>query len=76
MVVKRLSTWQALIVASQLGFVLAAGVATGLIVGWYLDSVLNTSPVFTVIGALAGMIAGLISCVQIARAAQRNGRSE
>ncbi|MGI5835249.1 MAG: AtpZ/AtpI family protein [Chloroflexota bacterium] len=73
---KRLTTWQALIVASQLGFVLAASVGIGLYAGWYLDSVLNTSPVFAIIGALAGMVAGILSCVQIVRASTGNGPSE
>lgn len=73
---KRLSAWQALIVASQLGFVLAAGVGIGLLAGRYLDSVLNTSPVFTISGAVAGMVAGIISCVQIVRTTMGNGPSE
>jgi F0F1-type ATP synthase assembly protein I len=65
--VRNLTVWQALIVASQLGFVLAAGVAIGLLAGWYLDSVTHTSPLFTMLGALLGMISGLYSCVQIVR---------
>lgn len=64
---RNLTVWQALIVASQLGFVLAAGVAIGLVAGWYLDSVIHTSPLLTVIGALLGMIGGLYSCAQIVR---------
>jgi F0F1-type ATP synthase assembly protein I len=65
--VRNLTVWQALIVASQLGFVLAAGVAIGLLAGWYLYSVTHTSPLFTMLGALLGMISGLYSCVQIVR---------
>lgn len=73
---RNLSVWQALIVASQLGFVLAAGVAVGLFAGWYLDSVAHTSPLFTMLGALLGMIGGLYSCVQIVRDILGRGQSQ
>jgi ATP synthase protein I len=64
---KNLRTWQALLVASQIGFVLAAGVAIGLFLGWYLDSVLNTSPIFAMLGALAGVAAGIHSSLRMVR---------
>ncbi len=74
---RNLRVWQAVVVASQLGFVLAAAVAIGLFAGWYLDSIMHTSPVFVIIGALAGMAAGVYSCAQIVRDVMRNdGSSE
>ncbi|MGE5619379.1 MAG: AtpZ/AtpI family protein [Sphingomonadaceae bacterium] len=69
---RNLRVWQAVAVASQLGFVLAAAVAIGLFAGWYLDSIMYTSPVFVVIGALIGMAAGLYSCARIVRDMQRS----
>ncbi len=72
---KNLRLWQTVVVVSQLGFVLAAGVAIGLFAGWYLDSLAHTSPFLTILGALAGMAAGLYSCARIARDFLGNGRS-
>lgn len=72
---RNLSVWQALIVASQLGFVLAAGVTVGLFAGWYLDSITHTSPLFIMLGALLGMIAGLYGCAQMVRDVLGKGRS-
>jgi ATP synthase protein I len=73
---KDLKTWQALLVASQIGFVLAAGVAIGLFLGWYLDSVLNTSPIFAMLGALAGAASGGYSALRMVRVITRKGPSE
>jgi len=72
---RNLSVWQAVVVASQVGFVMAAAVAIGLFAGWYIDSILNTSPVFTAIGALVGFAGGIYSCLQLIREIQRNDRS-
>lgn len=73
---RNLRVWQAVIVASQLGFVLAAAVAIGLLAGWYLDSLMHTSPVFMIIGALVGLAGGVYSCIQIVQDTMRDGRSE
>ncbi|HEX9014654.1 MAG TPA: AtpZ/AtpI family protein [Chloroflexota bacterium] len=64
---KNLSTVQALLIVSQIGFAFAAAVAVGLLAGGWLDSVLHTSPLFVVLGALAGTGAGIASAVQLAR---------
>ncbi len=69
---RNLSVWQAVAIASQVGFVMAAAVAIGLFAGWYLDSLMHTSPVFTALGAFVGMAGGIFSCVQIVRDLQRN----
>jgi len=73
---KNLRTWQAVAIASQLGFAFAASVAIGVFVGWYLDSILNTSPILTILGALLGLASGVYSCIQIARFLQRGGPSD
>ncbi len=71
-----LSTWEALIIVSQIGFSFAAAVVIGLFVGRYIDSVTNLSPIFTVVGALLGTVAGIYSSVQIVRFVQeKRGRS-
>jgi ATP synthase protein I len=64
---KNLSTIQALLIVSQIGFAFAAAVAVGLFAGGYLDSLLHTSPIFVILGALAGTGAGIYSTVQMAR---------
>lgn len=64
---KNLSTLQALVVVTQIGFAFAAAVALGLFAGGWLDSTLHTSPVFVIVGALAGTAAGIMSAVQLAR---------
>jgi len=64
---KNLSTLQALVVVSQIGFAFAAAVALGLFAGGWLDSALHTSPVFVIVGAIAGTAAGIASAVQLAR---------
>jgi|BarGraNGADG00212_2_1021979.scaffolds.fasta_scaffold48731_1 F0F1-type ATP synthase assembly protein I len=64
---KNLSAIEALVIASQIGFAFAAAVVVGLFAGGYLDSLLHTSPVFVIVGAVAGTAAGIFSAVQIAR---------
>ena len=72
---RNLRVWQAVVIASQLGFVMAAAVAIGLFAGWYLDSLMHTSPIFAILGALAGMAGGIFSCAQIVRDVLKNGQS-
>ena len=73
---KNLSTVQALLIVSQIGVAFAAAVAVGLFIGSWVDSALHTSPVFVIIGALAGTGAGIASAVQLARFANRNGQND
>ncbi len=72
---RNLSVWQAVAIASQVGVVFATAVAIGLFAGWYLDSVLNTGPFLTVVGALLGTASGVYSCIQIVRFLNRGGPS-
>lgn len=73
---KNLRLWQALLITSQIGFVFAAAVAIGLFLGWYLDSVLNTSPIFAMLGALAGAASGTFSAMKMVQFISRKGPSE
>ena len=73
---KNLRLLQAIVIVSQIGFVLAAAVAIGIFLGAFLDSRFNVGPLFTLIGALLGTAAGLFSCVQIIRYALRDEQSQ
>ncbi len=73
---KNLSTVQALVIVTQIGFAFAAAVAVGLFLGAWADSVLHTSPIFVIVGALAGTAAGITSAVQLARFAARTKDSD
>lgn len=65
--VKNLSTIQALIIVSEIGFAFAVSVVIGVFGGIYLDSLLHTSPVFAIIGAILGAGGGIYGAVELAR---------
>src|SRR5918911_2076702 len=71
-----LSIVQALAVASQFGFTLVVAVVLGFLAGQWLDSHLNTSIVFTLIGVLLGLAGTAISTVNLYRATLRRGAPE
>ena len=73
---KNMTMWEAIVVASHIGFGFAASVVLGVLAGLYLDSITNRSPLFIILGALAGTAAGVYSSLQIVRYLQRNGRSD
>lgn len=60
-----LKTWQALAIATQFGFTMAAAVGLGFFMGSAIDGWLGTGLVFTLLGALAGMAAAAISTIQL-----------
>ena len=63
-----ISTFQALAVASQFGITLAVSVVLGYFAGHWLDERLNTSPLFTLIGVLLGLVAAVLNTVRLYRA--------
>lgn len=74
---KNLSTIQALVIVSQIGFAFAVSVVIGVFGGIYLDSLLHTSPVLTILGAVLGAGSGIYGAVQLARAGMaKNGDSD
>jgi F0F1-type ATP synthase assembly protein I len=50
---------------SSLGFVLAAGVAGGFLLGWLLDGWWGTAPVLSIVVALLGFAGGLREVLRI-----------
>src|SRR4051794_9411173 len=62
------TTFQALAVASQFGITLAVAVVLGFFAGQWLDDHLNTSPLFTLIGVLLGLVASVLNTVRLYRA--------
>ena len=62
------TTFQALAVASQFGITLAVSVVLGYFAGHWLDERLNTSPIFTLIGVLLGLVAAVLNTVRLYRA--------
>ena len=66
---KNLSTLQALLIVSQIGFAFAVSVIIGVFAGIYLDSLLHSSPVFAILGTVLGSGSGVYGAVQLARAA-------
>ena len=60
-----LNAVQALAIASQLGFVLAAAVIICIVGGWYIDGKLGTSPLFLILGSILGTAAGIYSALQL-----------
>jgi len=59
---RNLTIWQAAAIASEVGLALAASVLVCVFAGLWLDARLaNGLPVFTLVGALVGLVAGVVS---------------
>jgi len=71
-----LTTMQSLAVASQFGVTLAIGVGLGLFAGRWLDGLLQSGIVMTLIGALVGLVSGIVSIVGLYRATLRKSALE
>src|ERR671938_729863 len=71
-----LTTAQSLAVASQFGVTLAVGVGLGLFAGQWLDGVLHTGMVLTLIGAFVGFVGGVTSTIALYRATLRKSAQE
>jgi ATP synthase protein I len=71
-----LTTAQSLAVASQFGVTLAVGVGLGMLAGQWLDGVLHSGLVLTMVGALVGLAAGVTSTVALYRSTLRKSAME
>ena len=65
-----LSTWQALGIVTQFGVTCAVAVWLGYLVGSWLDSRLGTWFVFTLVGALGGMISAITGTLRLMKYVQ------
>jgi len=71
-----LTTVQSLAVAWQFGVTLAVGVGLGIFAGQWLDGVLHSGIVLTMLSALVGLVAGITSTVAVYRATLRRSAME
>ncbi len=69
---RNLTIWQAMAIASELGFALAATVLVGTGLGYLADQWMrNDAPVFMIVGSLVGLAAGTFSIARLAQTATR-----
>ncbi len=59
------SVWGSLGALGGLGFTIAIPPALGAIAGSYLDGLLNTRPLFLLLGLLLGLIAGIYGAYRL-----------
>jgi len=64
--VRNLTIWQAVAYATELGLAFATTVFLGLFIGHVVDDrISNGAPIFTVLGALVGLAAGVYSMTRL-----------
>jgi len=62
---------QAMAIASELAVCLALSVLFGYLAGSYLDSLLGTGLIFTIVVSLIGMVAGFYAVVRLVQSTAR-----
>lgn len=70
-----LGAWQALGVVTQFGVTCAVAVWLGFLLGSWLDGLLGTGIVFSLIGALGGMISAVTGTFQVLKMLARRQAS-
>ena len=66
------SIWAQVAFYSSLGFIIPGAVVGGVLLGWFLDEHLHTSPIFVVLGGLGGAAAGIVELRQILTGTQKS----
>ncbi len=66
------NVWAQVAFYSSLGFIIPGAVVGGVLLGWFLDEHLHTSPVFITLGSLAGAAAGIVELLQILNRTQKS----
>jgi hypothetical protein len=69
--VPNLGTWEALGVVTQFGVTCAVAVWLGFLLGTWVDGLLGTGILFSLIGALGGMISAVTGTFQLLKAVAR-----
>ncbi len=64
-------TWQAIGIVTQFGVTVAVAVWLGYFLGSWVDARLGTGLIFSLIGALGGMISAVMSTVALLRRIQQ-----
>ena len=62
---RELTLWQAVAISTQFGFLLAASVLIGLVLGWLVDSWTQIGAIAYLVGALLGLVSGVFSVVKL-----------
>jgi len=71
---RKISMGQAIVLATELGFALAVSVLIGTVGGMVLDSRLeNGLPIFTIVGSLVGLAAGVYAMMRMVQALTNPG---
>jgi F0F1-type ATP synthase assembly protein I len=70
------SIWAQVAFYTSLGFIIPGAVVGGVLLGWFLDEHLHTSPVLIVLGGLAGAAAGIVELLQILTRAEKNAERD
>jgi ATP synthase protein I len=70
-----LSTLQALGIVTQFGVTCAVAVWLGYVVGSWLDNRLGTGIIFSLIGALGGLISAVTGTIQLMKVVQRRAEA-
>lgn len=66
-----LNTWEALGVVTQFGVTTAVAVALGYFLGSWVDGLVGTGILFSLIGAVGGMISSVMSTLQLLKFVSR-----
>ena len=66
------SIWAQVAFYTSLGFIIPGAVLGGVLLGWFLDEHLHTSPVMVILGGLAGAAAGIVELLQILTRKQKS----
>lgn len=59
------NVWAQVAFYTSLGFIIPGGAVGGYFFGWLLDEHLHTTPIFGIIGGLAGTAGGIVEVLQL-----------
>ena len=68
----RASIWGQVAFYTSLGFIIPGSVIGGILLGWFLDEYLHTTPILSIIGGIAGAVGGIVEISQILTRAEKS----